>query len=243
MPKPLIGIGPSLKPHKIWGHAHYLYSRYVTLVAQGGGLPVILPVVGSREEAREILERMDGLLLTGGPDIDPSHYGQAARYPDRLELPERTASDFAYAREAKDRGLPILGICLGTQTLNVAFGGTLLQHIPEDVPGALAHEDEPEGSAPRHTIRIEPKSTLAKALGMEEAEVNSYHHQAVGELAAGFRIAAKSPDGIIEAIERADHPFLIGVHWHPERMLESEVTRRLLRAFVDAARGAWARVS
>jgi putative glutamine amidotransferase len=239
MSKPLVGICPSLKSAGVWGDAHYLYSRYVTLVAQGGALPVILPVVATRSEAREIVQRIDGLLLTGGPDIDPARYGQTARFPDRLAIPARTASDLLFVHEAKDRGLPVLGICLGTQTLNVAFGGSLLQHIPEDVPGAMEHEDEPEGTAPEHPIRIEPGTVLRHAIGLESATVNSFHHQGIGELAPGFRIAARSPDGVVEAIERTDHPFFLGVHWHPERMLESEVTRRLLRAFVDAARGAW----
>src|SRR5437867_2203665 len=241
MSKPLIGICPNLKSGQPFGDAYFLYSLYTSLISQNGALPVILPLVGSREEARELLERVEGLVLTGGADIDPKHYGQAARHPERLAPRERTASDFAYAREAKDRGMPVLGVCLGAQTLNVAFGGSLLQHIPEDVPGALEHEDEPEGTAPEHPIRVEAGTTLARALGVETALVNSYHHQGIGELAPGFRVAARSPDGIVEAIERGDHPFFIGVHWHPERMPDSEITSRLLRAFVDATRGAWAR--
>lgn len=243
MSKPLIGICPNLRSTEPFGDAYFLYSRYASLISQSGALPVILPLVGNREEARELLERVEGLVLTGGADIDPKHYGQAARHPDRLAPRERTTSDFAYVREAKDRGMAALGICLGAQTLNVAFGGSLLQHIPEDVPGALEHEDEPEGVSPDHPIRIEPGTILARALGVDSATVNSYHHQGIGEVAAGFRVAARSPDGIIEAIERTDHPFFIGVHWHPERMPESEMTRRLLRAFVDATRGAWAKAT
>ena len=243
MSKPLIGICPNLRSTEPFGDAYFLYSRYASLISQSGALPVILPLVGNREEARELLERVEGLVLTGGADIDPKHYGQAARHPDRLAPRERTTSDFAYVREAKDRGMAALGICLGAQTLNVAFGGSLLQHIPEDVPGALEHEDEPEGVSPDHPIRIEPGTILARALGVDSATVNSYHHQGIGEVAAGFRVAARSPDGIIEAIERTDHPFFIGVHWHPERMPEREITRRLLRAFVDATRGAWAKAT
>ncbi len=241
MPKPLIGICPDLREGPpAFGQVYYLYSRYVSMVSLSGGLPVILPVVATRDEARELLERVEGLILTGGGDIDPAHYGQQARDPARLAIRGRTSSDFAYAREAKDRGMAVLGICLGIQTLNVSFGGTLLQHIPDDVPGALDHAGK---GSPDHPIRIEPNTILKRALGVESIQVNSYHHQAIGEVAPGFRIAARSPDGIIEAIERTDHPFFVGVHWHPERMLESEATRRLLRAFVDATRGAWAPAS
>ena len=233
MSKPLVGIAPNFKT--IEGATQYaLKPNYAKIVSDSGAIPVVLPLVGNRQEARDVLERVQGLLLTGGLDIDPTHYGQAARHPDMIAPRERTESDFAYVREAKDRGLPTLGICLGTQTMNVAFGGTLLQHIPDDVPGAVEHRDGAE-----HTIRIEPGTMLARALQMESATVNSFHHQGIGELAPGFRVAARSLDGIIEAIERQDLPFFLGVHWHPERIATSETTRKLLRAFVDATRGAW----
>jgi len=233
MSKPLIGIAPNFK--QVEGATSYvLKPNYALIVSESGAIPIVLPLVGNRQEAREVLERVDGLLLTGGLDIDPTHYGQAARHPDMIAPRERTESDFAYAREARDRGMAVLGICLGTQTMNVAFGGSLLQHIPDDVPGALGHEDGAE-----HVIRIEPGTRLARALGVETATVNSFHHQGIGDLAPGFRVSARSPDGIIEAIERTDTPFFVGVHWHPERIAASETTRRLLRAFVDATRGAF----
>ena len=233
MSKPLIGIAPNFKP--VEGRTAYVLNpHYASIVSGSGAIPVVLPLVGNRQEAREVLERVQGLLLTGGLDIDPTHYGQAARHPDMIAPRERTESDFAYAREAKDRGMAALGICLGSQTMNVAFGGTLLQHIPDDVPGAVEHRDGAE-----HPIRIEPGTVLARALGMETVTVNSFHHQGIGDLAPGFRVAARSPDGIVEAIERPDLPFFVGVHWHPERLASSESTRRLLRAFVDATRGAW----
>jgi putative glutamine amidotransferase len=232
MARPLIGICPNFK--EVGGRTDYfLNPHYAAIISGSGALPIILPLVDNRQGAREILERVDGLVLTGGADIDPTHYGQSARHPDQIAPRERTGSDFAYAREAKDRGMAVLGICLGAQTLNVAFGGSLLQHIPDDVPGALEHRDGAE-----HAIRIEPGTILARALGVESATVNSFHHQGIGDLAPGFRISARSPDGIIEGIERTDHPFFMGVHWHPERLASSETTRRLLGAFVEATRGA-----
>ena len=239
MSKPLVGICPNQK-HVGDRDGYFLLPHYASIVSESGALPVILPFVANRQEAREFLERIDGVLLTGGPDIDPVHYGQVARDPERFPLAarERTVSDFAYAQEAKDRGMAVLGICMGAQSLNVAFGGTLLQHIPDDVPTAMAHE-----GGVQHPIQIEPGTILARVLGKESATVNSYHHQGIGEVAPGFRVSARSPDGVIEAIERTDQPFFVGVLWHPERLAESDTTRRLLRVFVDATRGAWTAAS
>jgi gamma-glutamyl-gamma-aminobutyrate hydrolase PuuD len=150
MSKPLVGICPNLK-HIGERNGYFLQPDYAAIVSEGGALPVILPFVSNRQEAREFLERIDGVLLTGGPDIDPIHYGQTARDPERYPLaaPERTRSDFAYAQEAKDRGMPLLGICLGIQSINVAFGGSLLQHISDDVPTAMAHDGGAHSRFPR----------------------------------------------------------------------------------------------
>jgi putative glutamine amidotransferase len=236
MPRPVIGVAPSIRHRPARGDAYVLYANYAAMVSRAGGLPFLLPLASTREEASEYLGRVDGLLLTGGNDIDPALYGQAARPATTIGPRSRVASDLLLARAAQERGVPALGVCLGIQVMNVAFGGTLLQHIPEDVPGALRHEEEGR-VAPEHPVRIEPGSLLARVLGVEAAVVNSYHHQAVGKAAPGFRVSARCPsDGIVEAIERGDHPFYLGVQWHPERMLDSAVTERLLRAFVDAAR-------
>jgi putative glutamine amidotransferase len=233
--RPLIGICTSIQHGTRRGDAYFLYSGYVEMVSRAGGLPFLLPVARSHEEAVEVLGRIDGLLLTGGDDLDPVLYGQTARHPELLGSPVRAGSEIAYARASLEGTLPTLGVCLGIQTLNVAFGGTLLQFIPEDVPGALRHEAEGDESSD-HPIRIEPDTWLARIAGVEAAVVNSFHHQAVERPAPGFRVSARSPEGIIEAIEREDPPFCVGVQWHPERMPEAALTARLLRAFVDAAR-------
>ena len=242
MPKPIIGVSPAIHHGTRRGDAYFLYANYVSMVARGGGLPFLLPLAATREEALELLDRVDGLLLTGGEDIDPALYGQASRPSTNPGSRVRIDSDLHGARAARERGKPALGVCLGIQIMNVAFGGTLLQHIPEDVPGARQHE-EAESGATEHPVLIEPGSLLARVLGVETAVVNSYHHQAVAKPAPGFRVSARSPEGIVEAIEREDHPFYLGVQWHPERMPESAVTQRLVHAFVDAARGAGARAS
>lgn len=248
MAKPLIGICPSIKPRQKRGDAYFLFAGYVDLVTRGGGLPVILPLAATLEEAREVVGRVDGVLLTGGEDIDPARYGQTVRRPELLGVARRNDSDGFYARASQERGTPALGICLGIQVMNVEFGGSLLQHIPEDLPGSLEHEEEDEvHDNPEHEVTIEPGTLLARVLAGEKASasvpacratVNSFHHQSVDRVAPGFRVAARSSDGVVEAIERSDHPFYMGVQWHPERMPDAPSTRRLVGAFLDAARGA-----
>lgn len=239
MARPLIGIAPNYRLKQKRGDSYVLDANYVKLVRESGGQPVILPLVETLEEARETVGRLDGLLLSGGGDLDPGRYGQGVRRTDQLGAPARNASDLFLARAAQERGTPTLGVCLGVQVMNVEFGGTLLQHLPEDVPGSLKHEEEDqERETPEHSVTVEPGTLLAKILGSATAVVNSFHHQSVAKIAPGFRVAAKSEDGVIEAIERPDLPFYVGVQWHPERMLDSPVTRKLTGAFVDAARGA-----
>lgn len=240
MPKPLIGICPAIEHGRRRGDAYFLYVSYVEAVTRAGGMPVVLPFVRSREEARDVLSRVEGVLLTGGDDLDPALYGQAARHSDLIGSRVRAESELHYARESLDRAKAVLGICLGVQVMNVAFGGTLLQYIPEDVPGAPPHE-LPTDETPQHPVRIEAGTILARVLGAETAVVNSFHHQAVARPAPGFRIAARSPEGVVEAIEREDHPFYVGVQWHPERMPQSPLSGRLFHAFTDAARGVSAR--
>lgn len=241
MAKPLIGVGPNIKPKKgeMRGDAYFLLASYVEMIGRSGALPMILPVVATLEEAREVVGRIDGLVLTGGLDVEPSRYGQSARHPERLGHPARNASDAFLARAAQERGTPTLGICLGVQAMNVEFGGSLLQHIGEDLPGALEHEEENEVSdTSEHDVTVEPGTLLGRILGAERTVVNSFHHQSIDKVAPGFRVSARSPDGVVEAIERTDHPFYVGVQWHPERMPDSPTTRQLVGAFLDAARGA-----
>ena len=237
MPKPLIGICPAIEHGRRRGDAYFLYVSYIEAVVRAGAIPVVLPFARSREEAQDVLSRVDGILLTGGDDLDPALYGQTARHSDLVGSRARAESELEYARTSLERSRAVLGICLGVQVMNVAFGGTLLQYIPEDVPGAPPHE-LPTDETPHHPVRIEAGTLLARVLGAETVAVNSFHHQAVAKPAPGFRVAARSPEGIVEAIEREDHPFYVGVQWHPERMPESPQSARLFQAFADAARGA-----
>ena len=199
------------------------HGAEVTELLPGGGLPTV--------------ERLDGLLLTGGVDVDPSLYGE--RPHAKLGRVERARDDLelALTREAAARGVPILGLCRGVQVLGVAFGGKVYQDLPSDL-GTSAHAAEGDAGA-RHRVRLAAGSRLREIIGQDEVEVNSFHHQAISVVASGLRAVAWAEDGVIEAVEGESGGFLLGVQWHPERMTESEPARRLFAAFVAAA-GAYA---
>jgi putative glutamine amidotransferase len=179
------------------------------------------------------VEGLDGLLLAGGVDVDPSLYGDPPH--SRLGRVERDRDDLelAAAREATARGVPILGICRGAQVLGVAFGGRLYQDLPSDL-GTTAHAAEGDAGA-RHWVRLAAGSQLKRILGADKVEVNSFHHQAISQVGEGWRAVAWAEGGAIEAVEGESGGFLIGVQWHPERMVEDKSSRRLFAAFVQAA--------
>lgn len=206
-------------------------DTYVVAVLEAGGLPVALPFVRDRDEAAALLERVDALVLTGSEDLDPVLYGQAPHAATVLMHPARMASEVAYARAAWTRRPPTLAICGGMQTLAVVAGGTLHQHVP-DLGGGVEHA--PPTLDARHPIEVRPGTRLHGWLG-PRARVNSRHHQAVATLPATLLASARSPDGLIEALESPDPGYVIGVEWHPEQMLEEPGQRALFEALVHAA--------
>ena len=188
------------------------------------------------ERAEDYLSLIDGLIVSGGAfDIDPALFGAAERHPTVTTKDARTAFEWAMTRRALDRDMPVLGICGGQQLLHVVLGGTLIQHIPDEVPGALAHEQPNPRDEPGHRVRIIDGTRLHRIVGVGELQVNSAHHQAAKDVPVGVAIGAVADDGVIEAIEAPEHRFCIGVQWHPEFEI-SEGDRRLFAAFVDAAR-------
>jgi putative glutamine amidotransferase len=210
---------------------------YPGAVERAGAAPVILPPL--RPDAIDALvERLDGLLLTGGPDLHPGTYG-AQPHP-ALGPTEREIDVFELSliRAAERHGLPILAICRGMQALNVARGGTLIQDLPTEHPGALPHRQDEPGRIPTHDVRLVDGCQLAAIAGATDISVNSFHHQAIDRLGAGLRAVGWAPDGVIEAVEDPRVAFVIGVQWHAESLSESEtVQANLLAAFVDAAAG------
>lgn len=237
--RPLIGITTA----SVTGDNGLTYNRaynpIAKAVARAGGLPVLIPTDIGEDTLRDIYERLDAVLLPGGPDIDPSHYGEEAHPTTKIDA-ARDAIEVPLVRWAVQDDLPLFGICRGHQVINVALGGSLIQDIPSQVEDKVMPHDIPDDqprNKPTHDVTIEPQSRLASIVGKERAAVNSLHHQAVREAAPGMRITAYSPDGLVEATEMPDKRFALSVQWHPEDLYENDETMlRLFEEFVEAAR-------
>jgi len=230
--RPLIGLNCRYQSHAQYpardqiGH----YVPYHRALLAAGALPVLLPVVEDRATLSQYLDRLDGLVFTGGLDVPPDSYGQP-KHPRTEEChPSRWANDRLLAQLVLERPMPVLAICMGVHLLNVVYGGTLIQHLETEVQ----HAPKDPGNDSLHSIVLEEDSRLFQILGATEVEVNSAHHQAVGKLAPGLRVVARAADGIVEAVEMTDRAFFLGVQWHPERIFERPEQRRLFEAFVNA---------
>jgi putative glutamine amidotransferase len=232
--RPLIGLTCRYQSHDRYpardqiGH----YVPYHRSFLAAGALPVLLPVVEDRSTLSRYLDRLDGLVFTGGLDVPPHSYGEP-KHPRTEEChPSRWANDRLLAQLVLEQPVPVLAICMGVQLLNVVYGGTLIQHLETEIQ----HAAKDPGNDSRHSIVLERDSRLFQILGATEIEVNSAHHQAVDKLAPGLRAVAKALDGTVEAVEMTDRAFFLGVQWHPERILERPEQRRLFEAFVSACR-------
>jgi putative glutamine amidotransferase len=209
-----------------------LPATYVDAVRRAGGLPILLPPGESKIDA--ILQIVDGLILAGGGDIGPVHYNGISHAKISEVDSERDEFELELARRAMRETTPILGICRGLQALNVASGGDLFPHLPEKFGELLKHIDGSEETV--HPVEITADSQLARIFDRQVVEVTSKHHQAVNKTLADWRIAARSPDALVEAIEHRNHPWCIAVQWHPESVPEDSVQQKLFEAFVKAAR-------
>ncbi|HXG69177.1 MAG TPA: gamma-glutamyl-gamma-aminobutyrate hydrolase family protein [Gemmatimonadaceae bacterium] len=213
-----------------------LTAAYVTALEAAGLVPLIIPPLTDNGAAAAILDSVAGLMLTGGGDIDPARYGERRHEKVRDVNVARDTTEVALVQEARRRGTPVLAICRGIQVLNVAFGGSLVQDIPSQCPGALGHDDDTPRSSRSHDISVEPGSLIASAIAAERCSVNSFHHQSVKALGEGLKVTARSPDGVIEGIESAREDWwVLAVQWHPEEMTDSPEPwdRGLFRAFAE----------
>jgi len=238
MTAPLIGLTLDSEPPGKYSKTHPWYAireNYCDAVAAAGGLALLLPHEPDRAE--EYLAVLDGLIVTGGAfDVDPALFGAATTHPAVTTKKRRTAFELAMTRGAVAADRAVLGICGGMQLLNVALGGTLLQHIPDEWPGALQHEQPNPRTEPGHTIKVEPGTLLHRVTRMDEMPVNSAHHQAVKAVGRGLVVDARAPDGIVEGVEDPRRRFVLGVEWHPEYSLSPGDTR-IFEALVAAAAG------
>jgi putative glutamine amidotransferase len=235
MPRPLIGV--TLDAEKPGGYSKFpwyaLRQNYLDAIDAAGGLAVALPHEPDR--VADYLERIDALVVTGGAfDVDPSYYGGGVRHATVITKDRRTAFEFGVTRAALAANKPVLGICGGQQLLHVVLGGKLIQHIPESVADALAHEQPNPRNEPGHTVTVAKGTQLHRIVGADELAVNSAHHQAAADEPAGVVINATASDGVIEGIEAPAYRFCIGVQWHPEFLI-SEGDARLFNAFLSAA--------
>ncbi|MFL6248609.1 MAG: gamma-glutamyl-gamma-aminobutyrate hydrolase family protein [Thermoanaerobaculia bacterium] len=234
MTKPLIGIGSDAQHIEGERDRAFVYMTYVEALRRAGAVPVLIPP--QPENAAELVEGLDGILLAGGEDCDPTLYGQE-RHPEVVHLMDerRQSNDLALAKAARERGIPTLGICLGLQMMNVAAGGTLVQDIDSHIETEIQHASKPEDRA-RHDVMVEQGTKLATIVPAVELNVNSSHHQAIAEVGDGLHVTAHAPDGVVEGVEDPRHPFYVGVQWHPEDMAGEGSARTIFDAFVEAAR-------
>ena len=226
--------------HDILGHrASAVPNTYIRALMHVEATPLIIPVVEELSLLGHLMPMVDGLMLIGGPDIDPVHYDQTAQPGLRQVTPERDKMELAVTQWALHKQMPILAICRGIQVLNVAAGGSLWQDIESQVPGAQKHDQYPDNREDHlaHTIEIAPGSRLAAICRHKRLDVNSLHHQAIDRVGRGLSVVARSGDGIVEAVEGDGDPWIVGVQWHPEWLIaDCEAMRLLFGAFRDACR-------
>jgi putative glutamine amidotransferase len=240
MSRPVIGICTALERAKwsVWDQQAFLLPRsYIRAVQRAGGIAVMLPPDEALErEPDDVLDLLDGLILAGGADIDPSSYGEAAHPETRGTVPVRDEFEIALARRALERDLPLLGVCRGMQLMNVAAGGTLLQHLPES-HGHHEHRRTPGSfDGADHDVRLSDGSLAARAAGETVHATKSHHHQGIARLGQGFEVTGWSTiDELPEAFEMPDRRFALGVQWHPEADEQSRLIEALVRE-ADAAR-------
>jgi putative glutamine amidotransferase len=209
-----------------------LNTGYIKATEAAGGIPVVLP---PNREIETIAEFIDALLIPGGDDIDPCYYGEDRHEKLQLIAYQRFEFEQALLKHFDSLSKPVLGICYGCQLLNVIRGGSLYQHIPDLETTVIHKRASLQEDHPRHFVQLRTGSELLEITGLEQFEITTIHHQSIREPGEGLQIAAHAADGIVEAVEDPNKPFVIGVQWHPERDLESQSTQRLFEAFVEAA--------
>jgi putative glutamine amidotransferase len=233
-PRPLVGLTTSASVDAYPERA-YTNAAYLRAVQDAGGIPILLPPQLTVLAREELWRRLDALVLTGGGDLDPARFGEP-RHPTVYDVSTaRDELEMDLTRRALAEEVPLLAICRGIQVLNVALGGTLYQDIPSDLRSPIDHTQKERRDQPTHAVKMQEGSRLAKILGRLEIDVNSFHHQAIKDLGSRLTAVGVAPDGVIEAVEVADHPFAVAVQWHPEDLVAHDAAARgVFRAVVEA---------
>ena len=227
--KPVIGLSSSYSADK---KSYTVPESYVLAVERSGAVPLILPPTFDAD-IDAFFGLVDGLILTGGVDIDPQLYGENSIPLQGSIDPLRDSFEVELTKKALEKRMPIFAICRGVQMLNVAAGGSLYQDVNSQVKGSLKHRQQAPTYYPSHKVRLEESSRLHGIFGKTSVGVNSFHHQAVKDVAPGFRATAWADDGLVEAIEWEGSEYILGVQWHPERMIDGEMMK-LFTAFTEA---------
>ncbi len=234
--KPLIGLNADYRSAQ--GNQpsfSVLTAGYYDSILRAGGIPVVVPPLHEEDDIAAVLDHLDGFVMVGGADLDPRRDGFMLHPTVRTMDTRRESFDRKLMRTIADRRLPIFGIGVGMQLLNVTLGGNLFLHIPEDVPTAIPHRD-PQDPGHRHSLEIAPNSLMERVYGDGEIRVSSRHHMAIDEVASGFSVTARCPDGVIEAIESETDWIAIGTQFHPENEAASALDVRIFEEFLDLVR-------
>lgn len=234
--KPIIGLCSSYEKDES-NDRIFLNHAYLDAIRHFGGIPLVIPAEAEKEEQAFLLSQCDGIVLTGGDDIDPTLYGEQILNDTVKPAPERDVGEPRLLRMAMERALPILGICRGLQIMNVYFGGTLYQDLPAQLPHAVGHSMEKPYHRTCQTCLVTPGSPLAAWTGKNTINVNSHHHQSVKDVAPGFRVMGCCYDGVVEAIWKSDVKFVCAVQWHPEKIWDiEESSAKIFEAFIAACK-------
>lgn len=227
---PVIGLTADTESKKL-----LVKEDYVTSVLNAGGIPVIFPYTTDLTTIQALIEQVDGLLLTGGADVDPALYGEEPLLGLGQIKPDRDQFERLLVNEALQKDVPIFAICRGNQMLNIAAGGSSFQDINSQIPNIIQHKQFAPRDHLSHSVQIEKNTLLHNILGTDTIKVNSFHHQAVKTFAPGFQISALASDGVIEAIESQNHKFVLGVQWHPGSLTQKDPhAQRLFLSFIKA---------